>query len=651
MKKLTKCFLLAASALMLLAGCSGLSTGDATVDSIRESGNICSLSISIDGVEPAPVNNNVARTIYAPAYNGGAVAADADAPAITSYVLKGESVTTGAKLGTAGAGITLGSADAEGHYTVEIPYGVWELTLEARAGDVVVLQGKSFKELKTSKSLIPFTLTSEGVTTAGHVKLGGTFVDTDNVAEKYSAGLYDTVTGDLIAGTALTLVEVGTDPAHSFDYDISSVDLLPGRYSFQIKFVNWAGTQVGYWEDTVIVAPGRTTINTTLACGDIINRLPYHPENLCAFLETGSEDAEGYTVILTWQDKSSNEENFVITVDEYSDDSSSATKTTYKILGVTAPASDTDKHEVFFTSPINAGGSIRASSESASLKLPFGKVFEVSIQAENFVGLSEKFAPDEDGIETAAAASLRITADLPTGVTAPAGSTFINSAKINRMVIDYDLNGGVLTCADTNAVYSGHYIDYKSIYEYAADARVLPAALLTIDDSDLTDTTKNRLVAGANEFTSWTKADGTAFAATDTLTFAGLSVKASYDPTSSISIETSDFYNSITATVKSGDTDITNGEVVRTADAALPLTFAAALPTDSTATIDWIKVKVTGPDGKNVLTSGKESNPYTASLSKYNATGTYTVSITAHIDGQSQNETYSYTCTIKVKDN
>ena len=81
------------------------------------------------------------------------------------------------------------------------------------------------------------------------------------------------------------------------------------------------------------------------------------------------------------------------------------------------------------------------------------------------------------------------------------------------------------------------------------------------------------------------------------------------------------------------------------------MTFAAALPTDSTATIDWIKVKVTGPDGKNVLTSGKESNPYTASLSKYNATGTYTVSITAHIAGQSQNETYSYTCTIKVKDN
>ena len=219
------------------------------------------------------------------------------------------------------------------------------------------------------------------------------------------------------------------------------------------------------------------------------------------------------------------------------------------------------------------------------------------------------------------------------------------------MVIDYDLNGGVLTCADTNAEYSGHYIDYKSIYEYAADARTLPAALLTIDDSDLDDTTKNRLVAGANEFTSWTKADGTAFAATDTLTFAGLSAKASYDPSSSISIQTSDFYNSITATVKSGDTDITNGEIVRTANAALPLTFTAALPDTSTATIDWIKVKVTGPDGKNVLTSGKEANPYTASLSKYNATGIYTVSITAHIEGQSQNETYSYTCTINVKDN
>ena len=164
------------------------------------------------------------------------------------------------------------------------------------------------------------------------------------------------------------------------------------------------------------------------------------------------------------------------------------------------------------------------------------------------------------------------------------------------------------------------------------------------------DTTKNRLVAGANEFTKWTKTDDTAFAATDKLTFAGLSVKASYDPESSIGFDISDFYNSITATVKSEATDITNGDIVRTANVNLPLTFDASLPAGSTDSIDWIKVKVTGPDGKNVLTSGKVDNPYTASLSKHNSTGIYTVSITAHIEGQSQSETYSYTCTINVKD-
>ena len=665
MKRLLKCFSLAASVLVLFAGCSNLGVNDATVSGLGVSENVVegysALSISFDDIIDS-FERSAARTINPPAYKTGSDDIDADAPEITSYVLKGVSVSTGAKLGTNGDGIELTNA-SNGKYTVEIPYGSWELTLEANTANGVVLQGKSYKEIKTTKSTITFTLTSEGVKTAGHVNLAGTFTDSDDVAKKYSAGLYDTVTGKLIAGTAKALTNVGagteTDPKFSFEpmttpagagATSSEMDLEPGRYSFQIKFFNDAEKQVGYWEDTVVVAPGRTTTNKNIDCGDIINRLPYHPENLCAFLETDSEDADGYTVILTWEDKSSNEENFVITVDEYSDDSSSATKSTYKILGVTAPANAEDKHEVFFTSPMNAGGSIRASSTSASLKLPFGKVYEVSIQAENFVGLSEKFAPDDEGNETEAAASLRKTT-LPDGVTAPAGSIFINTAKINRMVIDYDLNGGVLTCADTNAEYSGHFIDYKSIYEYAADARVLPAALLTIDDSDLTDTTKNRLVAGANEFTAWTKADGTAFAATDLLTFAGLSVKASYDPTSSISIETSDFYNSITATVKSGDTDITNGEVVRTANAALPLTFEAALPTGSTETIDWIKVKVIGPDGKNVLTSGKEDNPYTANLSKHASTGIYTISITAHVEGKPQKETYSYTCTINVKDN
>lgn len=678
MKRLLKCFSLAAAALVLFAGCNQLGVSDATVDGLGASNSVkdgyCALTISADGLTVSSAKY-ASRTINPDSLEGSG------SSNIAKYIIKGDS-STGANLGS--DGIELGSTDAPSsgtnytkgtgasavtypEYKVEIPYGSWELTLEAYdENDKLLLKGKSFVELKTAKSSIHFTLKTDGVSTAGHVNLAGTFTDTDNVVAKYSAGLYDIVTGKLIEGTdkALTAIGTGTNPKFTYapettvpadpsdpDSSATSVakDIAPGRYSFQIKFFNSATTpkQVGYWEDIVVIAPGRTTTNTTINCGNIINRLPYHPKNLSAYLGTDSEDADGYTVILKWEDKSSNEENFVIYVDEY-DATGAVTKTI--VLGTEDVAYNSDtkiEKQNFFTSAMNAGGSIRASSTTASLKLPFGKLFDVRIQAENFVGLSEKFSPDDEGIETAAANCPRNG-----NLEAPAGSTYISSAKINRMVIDYDLNGGVLTLADTNEEYSGHYIVYKSIYEYADDARTLPAALLTIDDSDLDDTTKNRLVAGANEFTAWTKADGTSFATEaplDLLTFAGIKVKASYDPNSLVSYEISDLYNSITATVKSGDTDITNGEVVRTENAALPLTFTAAGPTGTT--IDWIKVKIIGPDGKNVLTSGKEANPYTTSLSKYNATGIYTVSITAHIDGKHQKETYSYTCTINVKDN
>ena len=179
MKKLFKCFSLAAAALMLFAGCSGLSGSNATVDSENYEG-ICSLSISVKTTETVSAvtkARSAARTI-------NPVTLEGYEDSLT-YTLKGTSVTTGATLGTAGAGFELGSSDAPAgtgsnadKYMVEIPYGVWELTLEAKnASDELVLLGKSYANLKTSRSEIAFTLTTEGVTTPGKVDLGGTYTD------------------------------------------------------------------------------------------------------------------------------------------------------------------------------------------------------------------------------------------------------------------------------------------------------------------------------------------------------------------------------------------------------------------------------------------------------------------------------------------
>ena len=314
MKRLLKCFSLAAAVLVLFAGCNQLGVSDATVDGLGASNSVkdgyCALAISADGL-------TVSSAKYASRTINPATLEETGNTIIAKYVIKGNS-STGANLGA--DGIELGSTDAPSsgtnytkgtgasavnypEYKVEIPYGSWELTLEAYdENDKLLLKGKSFVELKTAKSSIHFTLKTDGVSTAGHLNLAGTFTDTDNVVAKYSAGLYDIVTGKLLEGTEKTLTAIGTgtnpkftyapvttvsaDPSDPDSSDTSvAMDIAPGRYSFQIRFFNSDTTpkQVGYWEDIVVIAPGRTTTNTTIDCGNIINRLPYHPENLSAY--------------------------------------------------------------------------------------------------------------------------------------------------------------------------------------------------------------------------------------------------------------------------------------------------------------------------------------------------------------------------------
>ena len=632
MKKLFKCFSLAAAALMLFAGCSGLSGSNATVDSENYEG-ICSLSISVKTTETVSAvtkARSAARTI-------NPVTLEGYEDSLT-YTLKGTSVTTGATLGTAGAGFELGSSDAPAgtgsnadKYMVEIPYGVWELTLEAKnASDELVLLGKSYANLKTSRSEIAFTLTTEGVTTPGKVDLGGTYTDEKGAAKSYKAGLYDITTGEL--KYPATETTANTTDAKTFDFNVD--DVAPGRYSFQIRFYNdvvanqATATQVGYWEDLVVVAPGRTTLNNSISCGKI-NQIPAKPTQLRAYLKDGSEEADGYTVILTWQDASTNEENFVITIKDYSTDAAGAV---YKILGVTAPVDENDKHEVFYGSSMNAGGSIRASSTTASIKLPYGKLFDFEIQAQNFVGLSD----DDDAVD-GIQATPRVKIAASTG--APSDATFIGADRVNRFVIDFFLNGGSLSLAGTP--YNGtDYIDYASIYDYADDtAKVLDTVLagkLAIDNETAS---ANHLLRNASKFVEWVKADGSAIEDTDLITFEGVTVKATYDDSTAISYTIDDKYYEITASAYygTGTDDVKNTKVDVTSKESFKITAAISGTVPSTLKIESIFVRITSPDGKNAATSGNikrsgDTDPvYTWDKANKADSGVYKVSVTAEL--------------------
>ena len=606
MKKLLKCFSLAAAALMLFAGCSGLTGADATVDSKNYDG-ICSLAISVNttGAE------NTAGTAYSIVKGAGAARTISPTSlegqeASLTYTLKGTSVTTGATLGTDGAGFVLGGEKAPegtgtnaGKYMAEIPYGAWELTLEAKdSSGKLVLMGKSYANLKTSRSEITFTLTTEDVTTPGGVALSGSYTDAEGAAKSYKAGLYDLVTGEL----KYPATESAADTTDAKTFAFSATSVLPGRYSFQIRFYNdemanqATARQIGYWEDLVVVAPGRLTKKTTIDCGKI-NQSPASPENLRVYLIDDSEEADGYTVILTWDDNSNNEENFIITIKDYS---TGAAGEVYKILGVEAadPADADDKREVFYGSSMNAGGSIRASSTTASIKLPYGKLFDFEIQAQNFVGTSKVSATVE--------ASPRIATAVTTG--GPSDATFIDAARVNRFTIDYFLNGGALSLAGTP--YNGtNYVKYASIYDYADDtAKVLNTVLngkLTIDNAT---SGANHLVKGSSKFIGWVKADGTAIANTDIITFEGVAVKATYDDSTAVSYSIDDDYYEITATALygTGTDDVKNTAVNVTSNEAFTISAAVSgANAPATLTVESIKVKITAPNGSTAASSGK----------------------------------------------
>ena len=694
MKRLLKCFSLAAAVLVLFAGCNQLGVSDATVDGLGATSSVkdgyCAVAISTDGL-------TVSSAKYASRNINPTTLEGTGNTIIKKYVIKGES-STGAKLGENGIGFVLGGTDApesgtsytvgEGadaksypQYKVTIPYGSWELTLFAYDADNnLLLKGKSFVELKTSKNNVHFTLKTDGVTTEGEVNLAGTFTDTDGVAKTYKAGLYNNLTGLLIPGTEIkavvsnnsftfapTTTTTTTDPDNPDATPTTTTTpkkLGPGRYSFKIYFYNVATTAeitdslqpVGYYEDLVVVAPGRKTEDTSISCGKIINQLPKSPENLRAYLKTGSEDADGYTVILTWEDKSKNEENFVIYLDEYASDAADAAVTKTFVLGTETVAETTDENgkkvekQNFFTSNFNAGGSVNASSTTASLKLEFGKVYDVSIRAENFVGesIKTKADPDADPAVVEVKACPRVVE-----ANTLEGATQYTSARINRFVIEYDLYGGELTLSE-NAKTSDNQFDYASIYDYTND----DAKLLVVADTTksqvldrVTDPTK--LVKNGNPFVNWVKENGASIGANDKITYEGIKVRAEYNPAILISSEIDDTYKTVSASAKYDDVALVNGVVPVDVTAVKKLTIVATASDPDK--IDSVKITVKGQ--KNLPTVNERYTTAAAEVT-YDIdeatiidmpSGIYTVVVEVHLKDENDSKTYKVSFPIDIQ--
>ena len=459
--------------IMFLVGCANIEGNGTYIDNTV--GEKCELSIMLgSGV----------RSILPEEFNGPDL----------FYTLEGKSVR-----GNILPVTTLNFDPITNEAKIPLEYDTWELTLIAYKDaehTLPVLKGFRVVDLTNGETLIHFDLKTYDLTTLGEIALSGNFVDEEDAVTKYVMTLKNFETDAIIEERPVEHTGNGTD---EYPFTFAKQNLLPGTYLFAVKFIkettkdgNTVEDQIGYWSEIVVVDAGNDTTKDDILI-DVIMRKPAVPTNLQALLIEDSKSKDRYNVKLTWNDESDNEENFVITVKEYADETD-LVGTEYTLLD-----------ETFIENDIRVDGSLLSGNTSCIISLPTGRLFDVVIQAENSIGISAECA--------------RVDATDTTGFIG-----YKASNKINLMNITYDLDRGQLQLA-ADLTKTGEYLEYH-IYKGTN------ITLLEIKDplgAEYPKLTKNN-----NPWLRWATPEDPNTPVT-TATFKNVYVKAIYDQTFIIS--------------------------------------------------------------------------------------------------------------------
>ena len=415
--------------------------------------------------------------------------------------------------------------------SIPLEYDTWELTLTAYKDEektLPVLKGFRVVDLTNGESIVHFDLKTYDLKTLGEIALSGNFIDEEDATTKYVMILKNFETDEIIEER--TVAHTGTG-AGSYAFSFTKQNLLPGTYLFAVKFIkestkNGAPVeeQIGYWSEIVVVDAGNDTTKDDIEI-DVIMRKPAAPTNLQALLIEDSKSKDRYNVKLTWNDESDNEENFVITVKEYADETD-LVGTEYRILD-----------ETFIENDIRVDGSLLSGNTSCIISLPTGRLFEVVIQAENSIGISEE--------------CVRVDATDTTGFIG-----YKASNKINLMNITYDLDRGQLQLA-ADLTKTGEYLEYH-IYKGT------DITLLEIKDplgAEYPKLTKNN-----NPWLRWAYPEDRTTPVT-VATFKNVYVKAIYDQTFIISYTIAGYEDLAAARVIATYDDTATAGVIETTEA------------------------------------------------------------------------------------
>jgi hypothetical protein len=656
MKKFLKSILAASTAILLFAGCSDIALTDAKVQD-SNSNEKCVLTIGVEDFEKLNITST-GRAINPYDFE------DATHPtSIAKFKITGTSQLGNESISAAQQEIVFTNKKA----TITLSKDVWYLTLTAykdSACTQALLKGNTRVDLSKTNS-IKFVLTTDDVTTPGSISLVGTVPDSQHLVKKWEAGLYDINDNSLIytaESTPATTVASDTysdlsTNTKSFTYTKTDI-ITPGEYAFKVVFYGEGPTDaaiddipIGVWADEIVVAPGRTTAKTwTLP--DVIMKKPDAPENLKAYYKMNSDDNGFYTVKLVWTDKSFNEENFVVTVTEY-------TGTAYDSLSAVTPAIELGKD--FYSSDMRVSGSLSFSNTECEIKLPAGKLYDFKIAAQNIVGTSTAVArmdtTDPNDYDT----------NPTTDPDYDAAYELVSSTvKISKSMVTFELAGGTLK--DSTHTYTDYYI--PAYQKYTGTAINLSTILAinnasypTVAANSFTLAIINDKVDGQtgdteddSKFARWL--DATDAPVTALNNWKNLIVRADYGTNVSYTID--DSYEDVTTTAKYSDSTNTtpadckftgteNGITLSASVTNPKITFAAPDVTNAANVVitsyDYIKVTLRKVDYER--TYGADSNTLDVNISSL-PSGIYSVVVYAHKTGDRAWSMKSDTFQIKI---
>ncbi len=418
--------------------------------------------------------------------------------------------------------------DGSGVGTIEsVAPSFWHFTLHAYSDEectTEILRGSASVDTRQAAS-VSFTLSSSGLTTPGSYDLTLKYTDTGATAFDEMVGEIHVVICDAVTLETVQEIAVVSTAANltkftdGTGYIITDNEIAPGAYILTAHFyqiANSKATKIGFFSAGFIVEPGRNTTQT-VTIPHIIAVKPEAPENLKAYRDDSTLNADSYNAVIRWDDVPNNEEYFQLVIREF--DSASATTGVRTVLDYSNYASKS-----FAADGIGyVGGSLVYNSEEIVLKLATGKLYDFELYAINTYGNS---------VACVRSASGNIDSDptygAMTGFDAPGDSAPYK--RVNTFTISYSLENGRLI-TERGTAYSGqNFIEYK-VYKGSDTALMIPATIVDPSDSTYSSQTEWPVCYYGNLSQGWEKwvASGSDTAVTSVSTFTNRTFYAVYD--------------------------------------------------------------------------------------------------------------------------